>query len=674
MNTMFAYCRSGFGVWLAAPIVAASALIAWNASGQNFADWPVRMQAGPYALSLYEPRIEQWHEPDEAEGRAVIAVAADQEEPVFGTVWFNMQLRLDEFGDTATVLDFEAETIRLPAESALSPNQVTGMLQRAMPGLRLRTETLRQSYLHEKSKHEHRRDFAEQSLTLIWSPHPTLVVQIDGEPRISTVPGTFLLRVVNTESLLLFNTRDQHWYLALDDHWRTADGLHGEWLPLDKTPEFLAEIERNLAWDEVGEADPESELLVIVTEQPMAVIVTDGRPLLKQIDGTALYYAVNTDADMFFNLDDRNFYALYGGRWFATDSPQDGLWEEVASTVLPETFADIPFDHPKYSVLVHVPGTPLAEETFYDMHTPVVRAVVRQEPLAIEVEYTGEPLFDTVADLGLYYAVNTRHTVVRVQSDYYLCFEGAWYRARSPRGPWLAAVVVPSAVYRIPIFHPLYPITFVRVYDWTPNRVYVGYTAGYLGWIKDPGHRRRGLVVNYTVTTPPVYSRTTEFRFFYRPVYYFDPSPSPRPTRYVSRRSEHSKFSRYSGSKRWRTSYPIRSSTSTSTSSARSDSGQSDRFSRRRTAGASGAQPQSWRERTERTRTRQTTPRRPESRESTSEERERALRALRERAARRSDAPPSAAPTPSAVETEELEENVQDQNPRSRRRRPSGRR
>src|SRR5205807_1580981 len=51
----------------------------------------------------------------------------------------------------------------------------------------------------------------------------------------------------------------------------------------------------------------------------------------------------------------------------------------------------------------------------------------------------------------------------------------------TPRGPWAVADSVPAAIYSIPPSCPIHYVTYVRVYDATPDVVFVGYTPGYLG-------------------------------------------------------------------------------------------------------------------------------------------------------------------------------------------------
>jgi hypothetical protein len=48
-------------------------------------------------------------------------------------------------------------------------------------------------------------------------------------------------------------------------------------------------------------------------------------------------------------------------------------------------------------------------------------------------------------------------------------------------GPWVVATSVPAVICSIPPGSPVHYVTYVRVYDWTAQVVYVGYTPGYFG-------------------------------------------------------------------------------------------------------------------------------------------------------------------------------------------------
>jgi hypothetical protein len=98
------------------------------------------------------------------------------------------------------------------------------------------------------------------------------------------------------------------------------------------------------------------------------------------------------------------------------------------------------------------------------------------------VIYDGAPVFkDVEGSPGIQYAVNTAIAVFKLGSRYYACDAGVWYESSSPTGPWIVSTSVPKEIYNIPASNPHYNVTFVKVYDVTPDVVYVGYTPGYLG-------------------------------------------------------------------------------------------------------------------------------------------------------------------------------------------------
>ena len=79
------------------------------------------------------------------------------------------------------------------------------------------------------------------------------------------------------------------------------------------------------------------------------------------------------------------------------------------------------------------------------------------------------------------YAVNASTPVIHLGGRYYDCDRGVWFYGLGARGPWVVCTEIPSAIYRIPPRYPVYYVRYVRIYNYTPTHVYVGYTAGYTG-------------------------------------------------------------------------------------------------------------------------------------------------------------------------------------------------
>jgi len=97
------------------------------------------------------------------------------------------------------------------------------------------------------------------------------------------------------------------------------------------------------------------------------------------------------------------------------------------------------------------------------------------------VAYDGDSRFVPVEGTSVRYAVNTAYSVLEVGGRYYCCYNGVWYEASGPLGPWEVCVLVPREIYDLPPSCPVYSVRYVHVYEVTPTVVYCGYLPGYLG-------------------------------------------------------------------------------------------------------------------------------------------------------------------------------------------------
>ena len=69
---------------------------------------------------------------------------------------------------------------------------------------------------------------------------------------------------------------------------------------------------------------------------------------------------------------------------------------------------------------------------------------------------------------------------------YFAVVAGVWFTSAQVTGPWIIATSVPTSIYTIPPASPLYYVTYVKIYEATPQYVYVGYTPGYFGTVISP--------------------------------------------------------------------------------------------------------------------------------------------------------------------------------------------
>ena len=68
-----------------------------------------------------------------------------------------------------------------------------------------------------------------------------------------------------------------------------------------------------------------------------------------------------------------------------------------------------------------------------------------------------------------------------------------WFKAPTPQGPWRRCRHRAGEIYTIPPSSSIYYVTYVKVYNSSPDVVYVGYTPGYYGTVVSCQHNHGSL-------------------------------------------------------------------------------------------------------------------------------------------------------------------------------------
>jgi len=428
-------------------------------------------------------------------GRAAVSVERTNEEPVFGVVWFDARLETDRDERIATVEDLTVTRVGFPAAEEAQRDSLAEILELEIPAWEL--DIAMDRLLTSLELAETRRRSAEglnmDPPVILFSLEPAILVTIDGEPRLQQVEGSDLMRVLNTAFTIIFDRNNRtYWLAAGEDAWYSAPDYDGPWELNDRVPsevEALApepapeeetpeeDLPEGVQVDaEAEDAEPGPPPAIVVAKEPTELIVIDGEPELTPISGTDLMYVANSESDIVLDLVSARYFVILSGRWFTADT-FDGPWVNVPADQLPDRFAEIPFESDMGHLLVSVSGTPQAEEAVMENQIPQTAAIDRSS--TIEVEYDGEPSFEPIEGTDMAYAANTADQVIEVGKEYYAVHEGVWYRADSADGPWSVATEVPDEIYEIPANSPVYNVTYVEVYQSTPEVVYVGYYPGY---------------------------------------------------------------------------------------------------------------------------------------------------------------------------------------------------
>jgi hypothetical protein len=456
-------------------------------------DWPRTVEHPNSTIVMYQPQIERLSEND-VEARAAVSVSpTDSEEVYFGAVWLTARVEIDRDSRTVAYREIRVPRVRFPEATEEQRDTLARLFEQEMPAWELEDSLDLLLPLLELAEHEQPHDpgLNNDPPRIVVARTPSVLVLFDGTPRFRTVSEPEkarkkeIQRALNTPFTVVYHPGTGEYYLhGGGELWYGAASALGPYAPLSKVPKVV----RQLAPDEDEGEDDDSDTdqtaappAVVTATEPTELIVVDGEPELAPVGDLDLLYTSNADRDILVDTTSRTHYVLLAGRWYSSPPSLDGPWTFVPPQELPEGFADIPADSEVAHVRAHVPGTVEAQEAVLDSTIPQT-AAIRRDDRSVTVHYDGSPRFERVDGAGgVEYAVNSPQSVLKVGSTYYCCEQAVWYQSPSATGPWRVCTAVPDAVYDIPPSNPHHNVTYVRVYDVTPEVVHVGYTPGYVG-------------------------------------------------------------------------------------------------------------------------------------------------------------------------------------------------
>jgi hypothetical protein len=442
--------------------------------------WPKEFDVRGYTITVYQPQVDDFKD-NVLESRAAVSVKEGDGPPVFGAVWVSARIATDRDTRNVDIVDVKVPNVRFPDATDEQKNDLARVLEAEIPtwDMDISLDRLAASLDLDENAIAGV-DLKNDPPKIIFRKAPAVLVLIDGEPILEKVENSKLQRVVNTPYLIVYDSKSKAYYLASDEAWFSARQLDGPWRVDPSPPQEIAAIEvpkQETDGDDGLETDSRTPEIVVSFE-PAELIFVDGEPAYVPIENTDLLYVSNTDSDVIYEIGEQRVYVLLSGRWFASRS-LDGPWVNVPNDELPETFNNIPLESENGHLRVSVAGTDEARDAVLDSEIPQTAAVKRDATTT--VEYDGEPKFEDIEETDLQYAVNTEKQVIKFKDTYYCCDEGIWYESKSATGPWKVCTEVPKEVYDIPASNQNHNVTYVYVYDTTPDVVYVGYTPGYMG-------------------------------------------------------------------------------------------------------------------------------------------------------------------------------------------------
>ena len=461
--------------------------------------WPRVINLADGQVLVYQPQVSHWSD-NRLDFRAALAIKPDNaKEETFGVIVASTRTQVDKVLRTVTFEDLRISKIDFPTlpehgaayaaelESAFAKSIRTISLDRldsslAMAGIKPPTVAVQNN-----------------PPWVIVSYSPAILVPVDGAPVLKAVPSdSRFQRVINTRALILQAGVEQQFYIHVYDGWLESSSITGPWTQSFRQPFGMDGVARTLAksgavdmLDGGAKANPKPSLAngvptIYTSQVPTELIVFKGQPDFVPVVGTQLLWAANTTSDVLIDTSNNNYYVLISGRWF--DAPAlTGPWAFVANDALPPDFAHIPPQAPAGAVLPTVAGTPQAHEAAISNSIPQTATVPLTNGPTFTPNFDGPPQYLPIEGTPLSYVENSSEPVIQVAPNaYFGVVAGVWFTAAQITGPWMIATSVPTVIYTIPPASPLYYVTYVKVYEATPQYVYVGYTPGYFGTVISP--------------------------------------------------------------------------------------------------------------------------------------------------------------------------------------------
>ncbi len=448
--------------------------------------WPHAVDTPNGSAIVYQPQVISWPDHQTLNARVAVGLTpVGAPAPIMGTIDVSFATDTDMATRTVALSQPRLVATRFPSVDNAQAAQFEERIRAAVTALPVKRVPLDAIVLSDGAKPvAPPPDVALDNTPprIFVSQRPASLVVFDGEPVTVPVTGTTLAVAINTNWDVFQDTTSKTWFLLVNGGWLAAPDAKGPWMPAGRLPAAFNALPADADFAKVREAIPGRAMnvadtpTVFVSTTPAAIIVTSGAPQMVAIPGTTLQYASNTDAALFRDTASGRLYYLVSGRWFAAPGPE-GPWT-FATTSLPPDFARIPANGPRGFVLVSVPGTPQAQQAVREAQIPQQGTLARATA-KLDVAFAGPPRFEPIAGTPMQYAVNTSYAVIKVDNNYFAVWQGAWFTAPAPTGPWVLAASVPPVIYTIPPSSPLYAVTYVKVYASTTETVTYVYTSGY---------------------------------------------------------------------------------------------------------------------------------------------------------------------------------------------------
>ncbi len=498
MSTVRSRNRFAALVLIAGVLAAPADTFAQGSPGAPPDPWPRVVDLSDAQVLVYQPQVNAWTD-NQLDFRAALAIKPENaKDETFGVIFAAARTQVDKVLRTVTFENLQISKIDFPTLPDHGAGYASELQRRFAQSIRTISLDRLESSLALAGIKPPTVAVQNNPPAIIVSYSPAILVPIDGAPILNVVPSdSRFQRVINTRALILQGGVEQHFYVHVYDGWLESSSISGPWSQSFRRPVGMDGVAQSLTrsgtvdiLDGGAKANPKPSLAhgvptIYTSQVPAELIVFKGQPDFQPVVGTQLLWAANTTSDVLIDISNNNYFVLISGRWFSS-AALAGPWTFVANDALPPDFARIPPHSLAGAVLPTVAGTPQAREAAISNSIPQTATVPLTNGPTFTPNFDGAPQYLPIDGTPLTYVANSSEPVIVAANAYYSVVAGVWFTAAQITGPWAIATSVPTAIYTIPPASPLYYVTYVKIYEATPQYVYVGYTPGYLGTVISP--------------------------------------------------------------------------------------------------------------------------------------------------------------------------------------------
>lgn len=467
--------------WLNSIGLKCIAFILMGFSTFSFAvDWPQELSGELGNIIVYQPQPEKLSG-NILTGRAAMSLELPgKSEPIFGVFWFSATISTDRSNDSVEIFDIGVTKVGWPDSKEADEAKFTEFVEKKLANSSFTSSlsNLTASLSTAKKVTNSLAEIKNDPPNILFKEQLAVLLSFDGEAVFKDIENSSYQRALNTPFAVVKVKNKAVYYLTSGSLWYQAENELGPWYVTHTPPSDLVammpkhdDVDGNMSVTKIPE--------VVTVTKPTELVVSDGQPKWASLLGGKLLYVNNTETPWLRELSSGDMYLLLSGRWFKSKKTQ-GPWAFVRPDKLPKSFQDIPPDSDIGGLRASVAGTDEADQAVLDAQIPQTASIKRSEA-KLTVEYDGQPKFVAIKETNVEYAVNTNAQVLKISGKYYAVDNGVWFVAEEPQGLWQVADNIPeSEIAKIPVSSPVYNTTYVKVYNSTPEVVYVGYTPGYL--------------------------------------------------------------------------------------------------------------------------------------------------------------------------------------------------